>query len=179
MPRTGLFDRSQYLRTDLDCWCWSLIRWLNCSASYCTLLSVAPPERPRGASDLSPTTMRQLDPFSSSWTRALWASGPADQPLPHSLDIPVRDVHHLEDVLPFSFFRPFRDQLTGMRKGSKYLQATLIECAWAASRTKGTCFRAQFRRIARDRRTFDRPKIDCRELPGGPRKRQTPVCWSS
>ena len=34
------------------------------------------------------------------------------------------------------------------RKGSKYLRATLIECAWAASRTKNTYFRAQFRRIA-------------------------------
>ena len=34
------------------------------------------------------------------------------------------------------------------RKGSKYLQATLVECAWAASRTKNTYFRAQFRRIA-------------------------------
>ena len=34
------------------------------------------------------------------------------------------------------------------RKGSTYLRATLVECAWAASRTKNTCFRAQFRRIA-------------------------------
>jgi transposase len=34
------------------------------------------------------------------------------------------------------------------RKGSKYLQATLVECAWAASRTKSAYFRGQFQRIA-------------------------------
>ena len=33
-------------------------------------------------------------------------------------------------------------------KGSKYLRTTLVECAWAASRTKNSYFRAQFRRIA-------------------------------
>jgi len=39
------------------------------------------------------------------------------------------------------------------RKGSKYLRAVLVECAWAASRTKDTYFRAQFRRIASRRGT--------------------------
>jgi transposase len=34
------------------------------------------------------------------------------------------------------------------RKASKYLRATLVECAWAALRTKKTYFRAQFRRMA-------------------------------
>jgi len=39
------------------------------------------------------------------------------------------------------------------RKGSKSLRAILVECAWAASRTKDTYVRAQFRRIASRRET--------------------------
>lgn len=39
------------------------------------------------------------------------------------------------------------------RKGSKYLRAILVECAWAASRTKDTYFHAQFRRLASRRGT--------------------------
>ena len=36
---------------------------------------------------------------------------------------------------------------TRMRKGSRWLKATLIQCAWAAARTKGSYFQAQFHRI--------------------------------
>jgi transposase len=36
---------------------------------------------------------------------------------------------------------------TRMRKGSRWLKATLFSCAWAAARTKGTYFHAQFHRI--------------------------------
>jgi transposase len=36
---------------------------------------------------------------------------------------------------------------TRMRKGSRWLKATLFSCAWAAARTKGSCFQAQFHRI--------------------------------
>lgn len=34
-----------------------------------------------------------------------------------------------------------------MRKGSRWLKATLFSCAWAAARTKGSYFHAQFHRI--------------------------------
>ena len=34
-----------------------------------------------------------------------------------------------------------------MRKGSRWLKATLFTCAWAAVRTKGSYFQAQFHRI--------------------------------
>ena len=34
-----------------------------------------------------------------------------------------------------------------MRKGSRWLKATLFSCAWAAVRTKGSYFRAQFHRL--------------------------------
>ena len=34
-----------------------------------------------------------------------------------------------------------------MRKGSSWLKATLFSCAWAAARTKGGYFEAQFHRI--------------------------------
>ena len=34
-----------------------------------------------------------------------------------------------------------------MRKGSRWLKATLFSCAWAAARTKGSYFQAQFHRI--------------------------------
>ncbi len=34
-----------------------------------------------------------------------------------------------------------------MRKGSRGLKATLFSCAWAAARTKGSYFQAQFHRI--------------------------------
>ncbi len=33
-----------------------------------------------------------------------------------------------------------------MRKGSRWLKATLFSCAWAAARTKGSYFQAQFHR---------------------------------
>ncbi len=36
---------------------------------------------------------------------------------------------------------------TRMRKGSRFLKATLFSCAWAAARTKGSYFHAQFHRI--------------------------------
>ena len=36
---------------------------------------------------------------------------------------------------------------TRMRKGSRWLKATLFTCAWAAVRTKGSYFQAQFHRI--------------------------------
>ena len=36
---------------------------------------------------------------------------------------------------------------TRMRKGSRWLKATLFSCAWAAARTKGSYFQAQFHRI--------------------------------
>ena len=36
---------------------------------------------------------------------------------------------------------------TRMRKGSRWLKATLFSCAWAAVRTKGCYFQAQFHRI--------------------------------
>ena len=36
---------------------------------------------------------------------------------------------------------------TRMRKGSRWLKATLFPCAWAAVRTKGSYFQAQFHRI--------------------------------
>ena len=36
---------------------------------------------------------------------------------------------------------------TRMRKGSRWLKATLFPCAWAAARTKGSYFQAQFHRI--------------------------------
>jgi len=36
---------------------------------------------------------------------------------------------------------------TRMRKGSRWLKATLFSCAWAAARTKGSTFQVQFHRI--------------------------------
>ncbi len=36
---------------------------------------------------------------------------------------------------------------TRMRKGSRWLKATLFSCAWAAARTKGSSFQVQFHRI--------------------------------
>ena len=36
---------------------------------------------------------------------------------------------------------------TRIRKGSPWLKATLVQCAWAATRTKGTYLNAQFHRI--------------------------------
>jgi transposase len=36
---------------------------------------------------------------------------------------------------------------TRMRKGSRWLKATLFSCAWAAARTKGSYFQAQYHRI--------------------------------
>ncbi len=36
---------------------------------------------------------------------------------------------------------------TRMRKGSRWLKTTLTQCAWAAARTKGSYFQAQFHRI--------------------------------
>jgi transposase len=36
---------------------------------------------------------------------------------------------------------------TRIRKGSPWLKATLVQCAWAATRTKGTYLHAQFHRI--------------------------------
>lgn len=36
---------------------------------------------------------------------------------------------------------------TRMRKGAPWLKATLIQCAWAATRTKGSYFQAQFHRL--------------------------------
>lgn len=37
------------------------------------------------------------------------------------------------------------------RKGNRWLRGLLVECAWAAARTKETYFRAQFRQLARRR----------------------------
>jgi transposase len=34
-----------------------------------------------------------------------------------------------------------------IRKGSPWLKTTLVQCAWAAARTKGTYLQAQFHRI--------------------------------
>jgi transposase len=36
---------------------------------------------------------------------------------------------------------------TRMRKGAPWLKTTLIQCAWAATRTKGTYLQAQFHRL--------------------------------
>ena len=36
---------------------------------------------------------------------------------------------------------------TRMRKGVPWLKTTLIQCAWAATRTKGTYLQAQFHRL--------------------------------
>jgi len=38
-----------------------------------------------------------------------------------------------------------------MRKGAPWLKATLLQCAWAAARTKGSYFQAQFPRLMRRR----------------------------
>jgi transposase len=40
-----------------------------------------------------------------------------------------------------------RRRSTRMRKGSRWLKATLFSFAWAAARTKGSYFQAQFHRI--------------------------------
>ncbi len=40
---------------------------------------------------------------------------------------------------------------TRMRKGAPWLKATLLQCAWAAARTKGSYFQAQFHRLMRRR----------------------------
>ena len=34
-----------------------------------------------------------------------------------------------------------------MRKGAPWLKTTLIQCAWAAARTKGSYLQAQFQRV--------------------------------
>jgi transposase len=39
-----------------------------------------------------------------------------------------------------------------IRKGNRYLKATLIEVAWAASRTKGSAFSAIYNNIAKKKR---------------------------
>jgi transposase len=38
-----------------------------------------------------------------------------------------------------------------MRKGNRWLRTALLQSAWAAVRTKGSCFGAQFRRVAKRR----------------------------
>jgi transposase len=42
---------------------------------------------------------------------------------------------------------------TRMRKGAPWLKATLLQCAWAAVRTKGSYFQAQFHRLRARRGT--------------------------
>jgi len=38
---------------------------------------------------------------------------------------------------------------TRLKKGANWLKTTMIQCAWAAARTKGSYFQAQFRRLQR------------------------------
>lgn len=58
-------------------------------------------------------------------------------------------------LLAWARLCPRNDESAGKRrssrlgKGADWLKATLIQCAWAAARTKGSYFQAQFRRLQR------------------------------
>jgi transposase len=56
-------------------------------------------------------------------------------------------------LISWAGFCPRNDESAGkrrsnrMRKGAPWLKTTLIQCAWAAARTNGSYFQAQFRRL--------------------------------
>jgi transposase len=61
----------------------------------------------------------------------------------------VTDAH----LISWACLRPRSDESAGkrrsnrIRKGSPWLKTTLVQCAWAAARTKGSYLQAQFHRI--------------------------------
>jgi transposase len=58
-------------------------------------------------------------------------------------------------LLSWACMCPRNDESAGkrrssrLRKGGKWLKATLLQCAWSAARTKGSYFHAQFQRLRR------------------------------
>ena len=61
------------------------------------------------------------------------------------------DEHHLSSwagMCPGNNESAGKHRSGKTRHGSKWLRSTLVEIAWAASRTKGSYFRAQYRRLA-------------------------------
>jgi transposase len=101
---------------------------------------------------------QRLAPFRSAVARLTTIPGVKDLAASHVLSEIGVDMGRFPSdghLLSWARMCPRNDESAGkrrssrLRKGGRWLKETLIQCAWAAVRTKGSYFRAQFYRLQR------------------------------
>lgn len=98
----------------------------------------------------------RIAPFRSTARQLMTVPGIREVAAPCVLAEIGSDMSHFPSaghLLSWAGLCPRNDESAGkrrsskLRKGAPWLKATLIQCAWAASRTQGSYYQAQFRRL--------------------------------